>query len=306
MLALAGRATCKKSYTDKVDPSPMKSAAIISKPSKPELAGVLPELLSWFRKRGYHLYLDQETARYTDGEEVVSRKAIGAKHPDFALVLGGDGTLLSAARAVAHEGVPILAVNLGSLGFLTEVPLSEMYTTLEAVDAGNCPVEQRSVLDCRLIRGGECIAHHFALNDAVVNKSAISRLVDFDLLIDGVFVFNYKADGVIVATPTGSTAYSLAAGGPVLMPSVTSFVVTPVCPHSLTHRPLVVTDKAQIELRVETGGEEAFLSIDGQVGVPVKQGDRVLCQRAEHTVKLLRMKRTFFDVLRNKLKWGQR
>jgi NAD+ kinase len=284
----------------------MKSVAIISKPSKPELASVLPELLAWFRTRGYHLYLDQETAQYTGEGEVVPRKAMGAKHTDFALVLGGDGTLLSAARAVAHEGVPILAVNLGSLGFLTEVPLSEMYSTLEAVDSGTCPIEQRSVLDCALLRGGECLSHHFALNDAVVNKSAISRLVDFDLLIDGVFVFNYKADGVIVATPTGSTAYSLAAGGPVLMPSVASFVVTPVCPHSLTHRPLVVPDRVEIQLRVETGGEEAFLSIDGQVGVPVKQGDRIVCRKAEHRVKLMRVKKTFFDVLRNKLKWGQR
>ena len=289
--------------THKVD---MKSAAIISKPAKPELANLLPELLSWFRKRGYQLYLDQETAQYVDGEEVVSREAIGVKRPDFALVLGGDGTLLSAARAVAHQGVPILAVNLGSLGFLTEVPLGEMYSTLDAVDAGNCPTEQRAVLDCSLLRGGQSIAHHFALNDAVVNKSAIARLVSFDLLIDGVFSFNYKADGVIIATPTGSTAYSLAAGGPVLMPSVTSFVVTPVCPHSLTHRPLVVTDRAQIELQVDTGEEEAFLSIDGQVGAPVQQGDRVLCHRASHTVKLLRMKKTFFDVLRNKLKWGER
>jgi NAD+ kinase len=284
----------------------MKSVAIISKPSKPELAAMLPELLAWFHQREYRLYLDQETALYTNGQEVVPREKIGLKHPDFALVLGGDGTLLSAARAVAHEGVPILAVNLGSLGFLTEVPLSEMYSTLEAVDAGNCPTEQRSVLDCTLFRDGQKVAHHFALNDAVVNKSAIARLVDFDLLIDGTFVFNCKADGVIIATPTGSTAYSLAAGGPVLMPSVTSFVVTPVCPHSLTHRPLVVTDKATIELRVETVGEEAFLSIDGQVGVPVKQGDTVVCHRASHTVKLLRMKKTFFDVLRNKLKWGQR
>ena len=189
---------------------------------------------------------------------------------------------------------------------LPKCPLSEMYSTLEAVDVGHCPVEERSVLDCTLFRGGDALAHHFALNDVVVNKSAISRLVDFDLLIDGVFVFNYKADGVIIATPTGSTAYSLAAGGPVMMPLVESFVVTPVCPHSLTHRPLVVTDKAQIELRVETGAEEAFLSIDGQIGVPVKQGDRVLCRRAEHTVRLMRVRRTFFDVLRNKLRWGQR
>jgi NAD+ kinase len=284
----------------------MKSVAIISKPSKPELAGIMPELLAWFRQRGYRLYLDQETAQYTNGGEVLSREEIGAKHPDFALVLGGDGTLLSAARAVGHEGVPILAVNLGSLGFLTEVPLSEMYSTLEAADNCACPSEERAVIDCRLLRDGECLAHHFALNDAVVSKSAIARLLDFDLVIDGVFVFNCKADGVIVATPTGSTAYSLAAGGPVLMPSVTSFVVTPVCPHSLTHRPLVVTDKATIELRVGTSNEEAFLSIDGQVGMPVKQGDRLSCHRASHTVKLLRMKKTFFDVLRTKLKWGQR
>lgn len=284
----------------------MKSAAILSKPSKPELTAILPDLLLWFRHHGYKVYLDEETAQYTDGEEVVPRPQIGAKHPDFALVLGGDGTLLSAARAVAHEGVPILAVNLGSLGFLTEVPLQEMYSTLEAVDAGHCPSEQRSVLDCTVFRDGQTIGHHFALNDVVVNKSAISRLVDFDLLIDGVYVFSYKADGVIISTPTGSTAYSLAAGGPVLMPSVQSFVLTPVCPHALTHRPLVVTDKAQIELRIETGAEEAYLSIDGQVGMPVQQGDRLTCRRAEHNVQLMRMRRTFFDALRNKLKWGQR
>jgi NAD+ kinase len=284
----------------------MKSAAIISKPSKPELAGILPELLTWFRRHGYKVYLDEETAQYITGEEVVTREEMGARHPDFALVLGGDGTLLSAARAVGHDGVPILAVNLGSLGFLTEVPLSEMYSTLEAVENNSCPSEERAVLDCTAYRDQEVLTHHYALNDVVVNKSAIARLVDFDLLIDGAFVFNYKADGVIIATPTGSTAYSLAAGGPVLMPSVNSFVVTPVCPHSLTHRPLVVPDKAQIELCVETSAEEAFLSIDGQVGVPLRQGDRVICHRAAHTIKLMRVRKTFFDVLRNKLKWGQR
>jgi NAD+ kinase len=284
----------------------MKSAAIISKPWKPELATILPDLLGWFRQRGYTLYLDQETARYTNGEQVVSREEVGKKHPDFALVLGGDGTLLSAARSVAHEGVPILAVNLGSLGFLTEIPLNELYVALEAVDQGQCPIEERSVLHCKLVRDGECISQNFALNDVVVNKSAISRLVEFDLYIDDNFVFQYKADGVIIATPTGSTAYSLAAGGPVLMPSVDAFVVTPVCPHSLTHRPLVVTEKSQIELRVETGEEQAFLSIDGQVGVPVQQGDRVLCHRAAHKVKLMRVRRTFFEILRNKLKWGER
>src|SRR5271166_5230171 len=172
----------------------MKSVAIISKPSKAELATILPGLLSWFRQRGYQLYLDRETAQYTNGEEVVPREEIGAKHPDFALVLGGDGTLLSAARAVAHEGVPILAVNLGSLGFLTEVPLSEMQSTLEAIDAGNCPTEQRALLDCSLIRDGNKVARYFALNDAVVSKSAIARLLDFDLVIDGVFEIQEPGD----------------------------------------------------------------------------------------------------------------
>jgi len=286
----------------------MKSAAIISKPAKPELATILRELLTWFSQREYKVYLDEESSQYVegDGPETVARAHLGARKPDFALVLGGDGTLLSAARAVAHEGVPILAVNLGSLGFLTEVPLSEMYSTLDAVDAGLCPIEQRAVIDAAVCRDNEQLVHHFALNDVVVNKSALSRLVDFDLLIDGAFVFRYKADGVIISTPTGSTAYSLAAGGPVLMPSVQSFVVTPVCPHALTHRPLVVRDNAQIELRVETGAEEAFLSIDGQVGMPLRQGDRVICQRASHAVQLLRVRRTFFEVLRNKLKWGER
>src|SRR5262252_5566162 len=252
----------------------MKSVAIISKPWKQELAGILPDLLQWFHHRSYTIYMDEETARYTNGEHVVPRDVIGSKHPDFALVLGGDGTLL--------------------------------YDALEAVDQKCCPAELRSVVECRLLRGGECISHHFALNDVVVNKSAISRLVEFDLYIDGNFVFQYKADGVIIATPTGSTAYSLAAGGPVLMPSVDAFVVTPVCPHSLTHRPLVVTQNSQIELRIETGEEQAFLSIDGQVGLPVQQDDQVLCQRAAHKVKLMRLRRTFFEVLSNKLKWGQR
>jgi len=157
-----------------------------------------------------------------------------------------------------------------------------------------------------LCRDEECLTQHFALNDVVVAKSAISRLVEFDLIVDGHLVFGYRADGVIVSTPTGSTAYSLAAGGPIMTPSVEAFVVTPVCPHSLTHRPLVVSDHAKIELLAETGGEEAFLSVDGQVGLPLLHGDRVICEKASHKVKLIRLRRTFFDVLRNKLKWGQR
>lgn len=284
----------------------LKTAAIISKPSKPELQAIVPEVLQWFYAHGYRVVMDEETAVYGSNENVAPRREIGKQKPNFALVLGGDGTLLSAARSIAADGIPILAVNLGSLGFLTEVPLGDLFDTLECVDKKMCPVEERSVIECCLIRRGECIDRHFALNDVVVNKSAIARLVGFDLLIDGEFVFNYKADGVIVSTPTGSTAYSLAAGGPILMPAVDAFVVTPVCPHSLTHRPLVVRDSSEIKIVAQSGAEQAFLTIDGQTGLPVINGDQIVCCKAAHTVKLLRMRKSFFDVLRSKLKWGQR
>ncbi len=285
----------------------MKSAAVVSKPSKPELQRIAPELLEWFRRHDYQVWLDRETAQYAPGCPEVDREQIAAKHPDFVVVLGGDGTLLSAARAVALAGIPILGVNLGSLGFLTEVPLGELYPTLDALAENRCAVESRTMLHCNLVRGEGLLAHYDALNDAVVNKSAIARLASFDLFLDGAFVTNYKADGLIVSTPTGSTAYSLAASGPILMPDADTFVITPVCPHSLTHRPLVVRDRAAIEVRIRCTDEEVFLSIDGQVGMPVRDGDRLRCRKSEHAVKLLRRtERNFFDVLRAKLKWGQR
>ena len=284
----------------------MKSAAIFSKPAKPELAQIVPELLRWFREHGYQVIVDQETSAYAAGPEVVDRAAVTNLNPKFVVVLGGDGTLLAAARAVAKAGIPVLGVNLGSLGFLTEVPLSDLYVTLEAVDKNCCGTESRSMLECQLLRQGKCVAHYHALNDVVVNKSSIARLADFDLYINEDFVSNYKADGLIVATPTGSTAYSLAAGGPVLMPSVEGFVITPVSPHALTHRPLVVRDSLEISIVVKAAEEHAFLSVDGQVGMPLMDGDRVTCRKSKHKVQLLRMQKTFFDVLRAKLKWGQR
>lgn len=284
----------------------MKTAAIISKPAKPELRNIVPKVVEWFAERGYKVLMDEETAVYGSNQNVMPRKEIGQAKPDFALVLGGDGTLLSAARSIAPEGIPILAVNLGSLGFLTEVPLDELFPTLELVDNGQCPVEERSIVDCRLVRRQECVERYFALNDVVVNKSAIARLVGFELYVNDECVVHYKADGVIVSTPTGSTAYSLAAGGPILMPAVNAFVVTPVSPHSLTQRPLVVNDTSLVRIDVQNDSEHAFLTIDGQVGTPVNHGDQVVCRKADHSVKLLKIKRTFFDVLRNKLKWGQR
>jgi NAD+ kinase len=283
-----------------------RAAAIISKPNKPEVASIVPKLIEWFRQREYELVIDAETASFVTGPEVVPREQIALRRLDFVVVLGGDGTLLSAARAVAKASIPILGVNLGALGFLTEVPLEELYPTLEAIEQSCCNLDIRSMVHCGVIRDGQCVASYDALNDVVVGKGTISRLNHCDVYIDGAFVSRYQADSLIVASPTGSTAYSLAAGGPILMPSVDAFVVTAVSAHSLTHRPLVVRDTSKIEIVVATGTEDVYLSVDGQVGMPMLDGDRVQCRKSEYQVNLLHTKGTFFDVLRTKLKWGQR
>jgi NAD+ kinase len=289
-----------------MDRSTAKAAAIISKPGKPELAEIVPGLLDWFREHSYEVLVDPETAPYAADAEVVEREQMGSRPLNVAVVLGGDGTLLAAARAVAKAGVPVLGVNLGSLGFLTEVPLEELYPTLQGLEEGACTVESRSMVHCEVFRNQAQIAQFDAVNDAVVGKSTIARLNHCDVYIDDLFVSSYQADCLIVSTPTGSTAYSLAAGGPILMPSVEAFVITPVSAHSLTHRPLVVRDTAQIEIVVKTGLDEAYLSVDGQVGLPMQDGDVVRCRKSVLQVKLLRVKGTFFDVLSAKLKWGQR
>ncbi len=282
----------------------MKIAAVVSKPAKAELTEIVPEVLRWLAAHGYRVYLDQQTAAYQTNEFVVPRSEIARYQPEFVLVLGGDGTLLSAARAVGDSGIPLLAVNLGSLGFLTEVRLEELYLTLDAAIEGRCPTESRSLIECRLLRDGNEIARYHALNDAVI-KSTVARLIGFELCVNGQHVVEYQADGVIVATPTGSTAYSLAAGGPVLMPSVEAILLTPICPHSLTHRPLVVGADAHISVRLDSGAN-GVLSVDGQVGMPVVQGDQLECSKAAYRIKLLRMRRSFFELLRSKLRWGQR
>ena len=285
----------------------MKTAAIISKPSKRELEGIVPQVAAWLKSHGYEVLADAETAAYLPGVPVVNRSKMAEKSPEFALVLGGDGTMLSAARAVAQAGIPIMGVNVGALGFLTEVQLEELYPTLEALVQNRCQVEARSMIHCHLVRGGERIAHYDAMNDAVVGKGAIARVNEFEVRVDGEFVAAYKADGLIVSTPTGSTAYSLAAGGPVLAPDVEAVIITPISPHALTHRPLVVKDTSEVRVLVKSVGEEAYLTVDGQVGVAVLDGDEVTCRKSARQVRLLRLtRRTFFDVLRAKLKWGQR
>jgi NAD+ kinase len=285
----------------------MPKVAIVSKPNKPELREVLSGVIHWLKTHGYSVVLDQCSSSYIDGSEHASREKLYEHHPEFAIVLGGDGTLLAAARALAHARVPLLAVNLGSLGFLTEVSLAELYTHLRSIADRCCQIDERAMLHCRLVRNGAVRDEYEALNDLVV-KATAARLADFELSVNGRRVTEYKADAVIVATPTGSTAYSLAAGGPILVPSVQAFLITPVSPHALTHRPLVVEESSKISITVSVGPEDGFLSIDGQVSVPIENGDCIECELANYRVRLMREKngQKFFDVLRTKLHWGER
>jgi NAD+ kinase len=283
-----------------------KTVGIVSKPNKPEVAQIMPQLVAWLRSHDRDFVVDPETAPHAGGVRTISRQDMANLDLEFIVVLGGDGTFLSAARAVAKSGIPIVGVNLGALGFLTEIPIEELYSTLAGIEKGSFTLDVRSMVHCDVSRRGEVIASFDALNDVVVGKGTIARLNHCDVYVNQVFVSRYQADSLIVSSPTGSTAYSLAAGGPILMPDVQAFVVTPVSAHSLTHRPLVVRDTSQIEIVVMTGDEEAYLSIDGQSGMPMLDGDRVHCRKSAYQVKLVHMKGTFFDVLHNKLKWGQR
>jgi NAD+ kinase len=286
----------------------MKKASIISKQGKPDLGKVVVQVAGWLRDHGYAITADAATREFCPDCEPAEREELANVAPDFVIVLGGDGTMLSTARCVARADIPILGVNLGSLGFLTEVKQEEIEQALEEVDAGRCcELSLRPMLHCQVQREGKCVATHDALNEVVMNQSAVARITDFELRVDGNFVAKYKADGLIISTPTGSTAYSLAAGGPILSPDVSGFVITPVASHALTNRPLVVKDTAIIEARILVTREQAFLTVDGQVGTPLVENDLVICKKSEYNVKLFKFAgRSFFDVLRTKLKWGER
>jgi len=285
----------------------MNRASIISKQGKPELEKTVREVAAWLVTHGYTITVDSVTREFWPDADVAEREQLVEKKPDFVVVLGGDGTLLSTARSVAGAGIPILGVNLGSLGFLTEVRHDEISEALASIHSGRCEMSQRTMLHCRVQREGKYIAEYHALNDIVMNQSAVARITDFELRINGDFVSDYKADGLIIATPTGSTAYSLSAAGPILAPEVSGFVITPVASHALTNRPLVVNDKALIEVKVTISREQAYLTIDGQQGEPLSEGDVVQCRISEYKVKLFKLAgRSFFDVLRTKLKWGER
>ena len=285
----------------------MKKVSIISKQGKTDLGEVVGQVAGWLRRNGYAITADSSTREFCSDCEPAEREELSNVAPDFVIVLGGDGTLLSTARSVARAGIPILGINLGSLGFLTEVRQQEIEKALADVQAARCELSLRPMLHCQVQRAGKCVASYEALNEVVMNQSAVARITDFELRVNGVFVSNYKADGLIISTPTGSTAYSLAAGGPILSPDVPGFVITPVASHALTNRPLVVRDTAIIEVRLIVTRERAYLTVDGQEGIPLAETDVVQCKKSEFNVKLFKLAgRSFFDVLRTKLKWGER
>ena len=288
-------------------PSPFQRVGIISRPRRSNLSVVVPPLLHWLEARGVEIFYDQETAgALHDSSKGLTREQVAEKS-ELIVVLGGDGTLLAAARVAAPLCIPLLPINMGSLGFLTSFKLEEMYPALEETLAGRLPSSERVMLDVELEREGEIIERQTVANEAVVNKGALSRMLDFDLYVDGDHVARYRADGLIVATPTGSTAYSLAAGGPIVQPGIDAFVITPICPHMLTNRPLVVPDTSRTEIDFSASEEPAYMTLDGQIGFELGPADRVLITKSENKVTFVRPPRkTYFEVLRSKLRWGER
>jgi NAD+ kinase len=286
---------------------PINKVGIISKPRKAEVGDVVPPLLAWLRERGIEVFVDKETGALLQGSEKSVPRNEMPELVDLLVVLGGDGTLLATARTLNRKNVPILAVNLGGLGFLTVITREELYPTLEAVLAGDYECDRRVRIEAEIIRADEIIASFLALNDVVLNKGAIARILDFDVWANGEFISTFKSDGLIVSTPTGSTAYSLAAGGPILTPSVQALIITPICAHTLTNRPLVLPDSVTLEVLVKSQRESAYVTVDGQVGVAARSDDVVRIKKAAADVEIVQPHgRNYFEILRQKLKWGER
>jgi NAD+ kinase len=289
-------------------PNSIQRIGIISRPRRADLAIVLPPLLKWLEARGIRAVYDEESATSLDPAAALKGQARDqlAKSSDLLLVLGGDGTLLAASRVAAPHGIPILPVNLGSLGFLTSFTVEELYPALEDTLAGRYSLSERVMLTAALQRERRVIDRQSVLNEVVVNKGALARMIEIELRIDGDFVCRYRADGLIVATPTGSTAYSLSAGGPIVHPAVESIVITPICPHTLSDRPLVVQDTCPIEMQLVGSTDSVFLTLDGQKGIPLQATDHIAISRAKEKLQLiLPPRKSYFEILRNKLKWGE-
>lgn len=225
---------------------------------------------------------------------------------DLVVVLGGDGTMIAASRMIGDSGVPVLGVNYGGLGYLTDFRIEEMLPAISSVIDGEFRIDSRVMLDAELYRADELIASGRVLNDVVINKAALARIIDIEVRLNGMYVNTFRADGLIVSTPTGSTAYNLSAGGPIVYPSMNAIVMTPICPFTLTNRPIVVPDEASIEVILNNENEGVVLSLDGQTGYPMKADDRVLIRKSDTAFHLVQpANRNYFDVLRDKLKWGR-
>jgi len=283
----------------------IRTVGVAIKPGEPRALEAVRDLAKWLAEHGVRACFEADAAAAL-GEVGVSRAAM-VREADLLIVLGGDGTLLSVVRALEERAVPILGVNLGTLGFLVEVSVDEMHEALARALDGKMTIEPRMRLAVRLLREGRELRRWLALNDAVITKGASARIVDLEARADGQLVTTYHADGLIVSTPTGSTAYTLSAGGPILLPGVPSLVLTPICPHALTQRPLVLPDSAVIDVIVHPRGGEVQLAIDGQEGAPLQDGDLVEVRRSEHPALLLvSPTHSRFEVLRSKLRWGER
>src|SRR5712672_441943 len=287
-------------------PLPFRAIGIFSRPRRADITDIVRPLLEWLAKRAIRAVYDTETAASLRDESGGRARETLAQESDLLLVLGGDGTLLAAAREAAPRGIPVLPINLGSLGFLTSFTLGELYSALEGTLAGQLAASERVMLNASLMREGETIESQLVLNEAVITKGALARMIEIELSIDEDFVCRYRADGLIVATPTGSTAYSLSAGGPIVHPAVESWIITPICPHTLSDRPVVVRDSSLIEVHLSGDTESVFLTLDGQTGIPMQAADVVRMRRASERLRLIQpAQKSYFEILRNKLKWGE-
>jgi len=283
----------------------MKKIGIICKSGGEKPNEILKKLLPWLNRKGYETFVDSETAAHLNISGL-SRDEISSV-ADIVIVFGGDGTMLSVSRLVAERGVPILGINLGSLGFITEISKENVFNSLDKLLSGECEIEERMMLNAMIIRDGRQISEYRVLNDVVINKGALARIIDLETYINDVYVTTFKGDGLIISTPTGSTAYSLSAGGPILFPTLESIIVTPICSHTLTNRPVVVPDDFRLKIILKTLSEDVYLTLDGQIGVPLRTDDVIEIVKSGFRTRLLIPKgRDYFELIRTKLKWGER
>ena len=283
----------------------MKRIGIVAKRNRREALALARRLATWLGRRRLAVWLDTDTAAALGRKDGVSKQQM-MERVDLVVVLGGDGTLLSVARHSGRRPVPVLGVNLGGLGFLTDVRPEEVFQALTGALARKLRVERRTLLQAVAIRKGKVLRRFQALNDVVINKGALARILDLETSVDGEPLCTYKADGLIFATPTGSTAYSLSAGGAIVEPSVGVLLVSPICPHTLTHRPIVLPEDSRIRVAIRASDEDVVLTVDGQEGMKLASDDVVEVRRSRNRVLLVRSRHRFFELLRSKLRWGER